>query len=76
MYLSSSAVYFRYGENFRLDKNALARALRFNHHFALIKLETGLNILMWIQDSKKKQMGDEGMDWESGVSRCKLLYIE
>ena len=21
-------------------------------------------------------MGDEGMDWESGVSRCKLLYIE
>ena len=49
MYLSSNGVYFRYGENFRLDKNALARALRvfwFNHHFALIKLETGLNILM------------------------------
>ena len=21
-------------------------------------------------------MGDEGMDWESGISRCKLLYIE
>ena len=24
----------------------------------------------------KEEEGGEGMDWEFGVSRCKLLYIE
>ena len=47
--------------------------LDFNNKNKFIKLTELENRLVV---AKVEGMGEGGMDWESGVSRCKLLYLE
>ena len=43
---------------------------------AQINLSTNRNRLTGIENKPAVAMGEGGKDWEFGVSRCKLLYIE
>jgi len=41
-----------------------------------MSIKVGLRLDKWIKKMWNSGGGGSGMDWESGVSRCKVLHLE